>query len=114
MHMYAPDCLTQAEDDHAERLERKERLREQAFDRLKAEYIAAACVPAIATVSVPTDREPGRRWAFVRVFEDDICEGFTARVVSVLMRSDEGRKLIDEMAEKHARFFADDVVEVAA
>ena len=108
MMMFSPDALTQAEDRHAEMLARKEARSTSAAETLSAEYMAAACLPTIATVAVPTDREPGRRWPFIRVFEDDLsAPDRMARAISILMRSVEGRELVQEMADAHGENFAE-------
>lgn len=45
MHMYAPDCLTQAEDDHAERLERKAVPDAPGSDETPQEFLARISNP---------------------------------------------------------------------
>ena len=85
---------------------------------LKADYLAAAAMPLLTTVHVPTDEQPRRRALFLDVFRDDLCnDDVCARLASVLMRDAEGQKLMDELASKHGEHFADDwmvTVEVAA
>lgn len=107
---FAPDYVTQAEDRHAERLERREADLEKAAAELAAEYMACTSLPLLSTLHCPTDLNPRRRLPFLDVFVDDLYnEAWAARVVACLARSDEGKKLLQEMADKHGETYAEDV-----
>lgn len=111
MLMHSPDCLTQAEDDHAERLERKERSRDEAAAALEAEYMAAATMPLLSTVAYPVTY--GRRQPFLDAFESDLTcnrnRHLLARVVSILLRDEAGKATVRELAQQYADSWADEL-----
>lgn len=108
-----PDFITRAEDSWAARHERETAAYERAQEQLEAEFMAAACVPLIATVSVPLAGQPGRRSPFVDQFYDQLTEpknhDLAARLVSIAMRTVEGLEIVKTMAKQHAEFWADGV-----
>lgn len=110
--MQTPCYVTQDTARYYAKAESDEQRREELLEHLEAEYMAAACVPLIASVSTPTDRQSGRRAPFLEMFTDKLSEdrAKAARVVAILMRDAEGKKLVEEMAAEHAAWFIDDAM----
>lgn len=104
--------VSSAESRAADRLERQEASREKCKALLVAEYLDAAKLPLITTVSVPgttRQREP-----FLDCLGDDLSSRANypklARVVNILMRSDEGKALMQELADSHGEYYCDELV----
>ncbi len=104
-----PCLVSRAEDTYAATLARDEAAQERAKAQLFAEFMQAASLPALTTVSTPGNVRA--RIPFTESFMDDMDHALTARVVSILMRTDDGQALIRELAEKHAEFFCVDAAE---
>ena len=106
---FAPDYVTQAEDRHAERMERNEARLEKASADLAAEFMAAASLPLLTSVPCPTDINPRRRLPFVDVFFDGLSwsknSHLQTRAIAVLLRHDP--ELVKELAEQHADSYAE-------
>lgn len=84
--------------------------RADAKDDLAREYMDACSMPLITTVSTPGN--PRVRVPFIEVWTDDISERrLAARAISILYRDPEGKKLLEEMAQAHGEWFADDALE---
>jgi len=114
----APCFVTRAEDSYATRQERREAREERARETLSAEFMAAACMPLIATVSVPVPGQQHRRDSFMDTFFDDLTarknRDLAARAISILMRSVEGQEVVKTLAEQHADFYCEDAAREAA
>ena len=111
MFMYAPDALTQAEDRHAERMERKETARDKAKADLAGEYMACATMPLLSSVWAPTDLNQRRRLPFVDVFFDGLTWSknthLQSRAIATLLRH--APEIVQELASQHAEDYADEV-----
>ena len=107
------DLVMIAEDRHAERLERKDEARDKAVADLVSEFMAAATLPTLSTVSTPTDLNPARRTPFLDAFSDGLFWSknvhLQSRAVAVLMRHD--RELVEELARQYAEDYADEVAQ---
>ncbi len=101
-------AATAAEYD---RQERNDNRRDKCKALLVAEYLDAAKLPLITTVSVPgTTRQ---RESFLDCLSDDLTSRANypklARVVNILMRSDEGKALIQELADAHGEYYSEEL-----
>lgn len=102
------DPITTAENNFLARREARDAVLDQTAAELKAEYLEACKSPMISTVSTPGYGKP--RQLIVDVWADGISERrLAARAISILMRSEEGRALMDEMATAHGDWFWEDV-----
>ena len=106
--MTAACIVTRAENAAGARIERREDRLARYAAEIAAEYMQAAKLPLITTVSTPGNLKP--RAPFLDIFTDDIAEhSVAARVVAVLMRDEAGRALMQELADKHGAWFCTDV-----
>lgn len=89
--------------------DRKAARRDAAVRELKAEYLNACAQPMIATVATPgltRSRAP-----ILEVFQNDLDYRHCAVIIGILGRCEEGKSLLEELAEAHAEFFADEMAE---
>ena len=94
---------------HYSKQESDEQRRNDALITLAGEYMAAATLPLLTTVSTPGSVR--KRVPFLERFADELgVNALTARMVSILMRSEEGKALMQEMAQAHAEWFVDDAM----
>lgn len=110
----APDfCfVSRAENAAACRIEKRDAAREKCKAMLAAEFMDAAKQPLITTVAVPgTTRQ---RESFLDCLGDDLSTRANypklARVVNILMRSEEGKALMQELADSHGEYYCDELV----
>ena len=107
-----PCYATQATARHYSKQESNEQRRADMLAVLSGEYKAAATLPLLTTV--PTPGHTRLRVPFLERFSDELgTNALTARIVSILMRSEEGKALIAEMADAHAAYFIDDAMVTA-
>lgn len=115
MNLFAPDMLTQAEDRHAEMLERKETARDKAKADLIGEFMACATMPLLTSVFHPTTANRLARTPFLDEFGDGLSwsknRHLLGRVVSILMRDEGGREVVKTLAEQYADDWADEVAQ---
>ena len=105
-------CLvTESESAYRAQRERRETTLERIARDLQTEYMAACMLPLLATVSAPTDTQPGRRAPLIEVLVDALGETnnrhIAARVISILTRTSDGLEVLRELGAQHGAYFND-------